>query len=592
MIGPVVYQEMLLGARRNKLHVLRWVYAAGLILYVFWLLFVFQIEELQRATVANRFGDVITVNRASAPEVVGARFAETFVSQQMLLLALLTPAFVAGAITDEKRSGTLQYLLTAGVATRPIILGKLLGRVSQVALVALAGLPLFALLAGFGGLEPITLLFVAAVLVLPLFAIASATLLASVLCRQTRDAVLALYVLGIVVWLLLWWTGLWEWVDPLHVLAPVWGPSHGHDLPEAGRRLLVSALAWGPAGLLCLGLAVWQLRPAYMRELQAGGAIKERWYSRERIPVDDHPVHWRERNVEGLAPTPALRRIPRWLGITAVALAATVSSSLILYLSLPANTGLGDLVTALASLRVGKFVTLLPDATTGFFVQGVVVMLLVSMVVGIRCSGAVSGEREKGTWEALLLTPLSAKELIRGKLWGIMGSSYWYLLAYAACAIVFSVLGGLLAFTFTVLWLVVSVLAMYFLGATGLWASTNSKSSWASLVKTILAGYLGGVCIYVVVSPGIVIIWLALALLLLIFDAFAGTRFAPLAFQSFNLFFVASCVGLALIFWLAARILLSRAQRWVADRERTRHWYDEPIYRRPRRPRPIARTAP
>jgi hypothetical protein len=36
---------------------------------------------------------------------------------------------------------------------------------------------------------------------------------------------------------------------------------------------------------------------------------------------------------------------------------------------------------------------------------------------------------------------------------------------------------------------------------------------------------------------------------------------------------------------------LADAQRWVADRERTRHWHDEPRYYRPRRRRPRLRSA-
>ena len=34
----------------------------------------------------------------------------------------------------------------------------------------------------------------------------------------------------------------------------------------------------------------------------------------------------------------------------------------------------------------------------------------------------------------------------------------------------------------------------------------------------------------------------------------------------------------------------AKYERWIADRERTRHWYDEPMSRRVRRP--SARTAP
>src|SRR5262249_21955236 len=153
----------------------------------------------------NRVIDERTAYYASAPEIVGQWFSEAFVAQMMFFLVLATPAFVAGAITDEKRRGTLQYLLTADLEARHIVIGKLLGRVARVLLVAVAGLPLFALLAGFCGVQPITLLVVAIALLMLLFALASATLLASVWSRQTRDAVLAVYGLGTLGGLAVWY---------------------------------------------------------------------------------------------------------------------------------------------------------------------------------------------------------------------------------------------------------------------------------------------------------------------------------------------------------------------------------------------------
>ena len=196
MVGSVFHQEMLLGGRRGRLYVLRWVYVAWLVLQIFFLWLAFVILEGQHRNAIASSGPSAANNPASAPGVVGGWFAPWFVFQQMILLLLATPAFVAGAITDEKRRGTLQYLLTSDLDTRHIILGKMLGRVAQVALLTLAGLPLFALMAGFGGVEPTTLCIVVAVLLAPMFALSAGTLLASVLCRQTRDAVLLLYFLG------------------------------------------------------------------------------------------------------------------------------------------------------------------------------------------------------------------------------------------------------------------------------------------------------------------------------------------------------------------------------------------------------------
>src|SRR5262245_61652914 len=112
MLGPVFYQEMLLGGRRNQLHVFRWVYAGWLVFQVGLLYFFYTISEAARL----RRGDSFTVS--SAPEVIGSWFTSLFLYQQMILLLLATPALVAGAVADEKRRGTLQYLLLAGLDTR------------------------------------------------------------------------------------------------------------------------------------------------------------------------------------------------------------------------------------------------------------------------------------------------------------------------------------------------------------------------------------------------------------------------------------------------------------------------------------------
>jgi ABC-type transport system involved in multi-copper enzyme maturation permease subunit len=586
MIGPILHQEMLLGGRRYRLHVLRWIYAGWLVLQVIWFYLAFQSEEYQVAVAYNRMSGGGVFNPSSAPEVVGANFAETFLRQQMLLLLLVTPAFVAGAVTDEKRRGTLQYLLTTDLESRHIVLGKLIGRVAQVALVLLAGLPLFALLAGFGGLPPITLVFSAAVLVMPLFALASGTLLSSVLCRQTRDAVLAFYLVCVVLGLVVWaGGGLFLYLDPLYMLAPAYGASGSLDLAEAGRRLLVGSLLWGGAGTAFLTAAAARLRPAYIKELERLRPERLDFSAADRVPIDDEPVRWRESNVEGLAPNPSLRRVPQWLAIALIASLTTLSSLVILYLALAPGVGTAEVLRGLLQLNVRKVALLLQDSSTGFLIQSVVVMLVASLIVGIRCSGAISTEREKQTWEGVLLTPLTAKQIIRGKMWGIMSSSYWYLLAYGAPAVTLSVLGGPLALAYTLVWLAATFLAMYFIGAAGLWCSVRAANSWRSLLHTMALGYLGGLSIYAVTSPLIFMLAGILVLFLMLMDWLIGTNLAArCAFNRdfYRVFAFASCVGLTVLFWVGARLFLNRAQRWVADRDRTRHWHDEPFYRRSR----------
>jgi ABC-type transport system involved in multi-copper enzyme maturation permease subunit len=587
MVGAVLHQEMLLGGRRNRLHFFRWLYAGWLVVVVFFLFLQFMGEELDVARTRIMTNLEATDHHASAPQVVGNRFATTFVWQQLLLLFLATPIFAAGAIVDEKRQGTLTYLLLSEMEVRQLLVGKLLGRLAQVMLWLLAGLPLFALMAGYGGIEPITLVFLFVGLVMPAVALISMSLLASVHCRQTRDAVLAVYGVLLLGWLGVTWVGgPLQHLDPLWVLEPAWEAANGIDLPEASRRLLVAGLAWGAIAGLSLVVAGMRLLPLYRREMENVRSEKRRWFVGEREPVDDHPIRWREQHVEGLAPNPTLRRVPQWLGIVVVACLATASSLTILYLSLVPSASFIDVIEALMQLNVRKLSLLMPDASGRFLTQAVVVMLLGSLIVGVRCAGAITQERERHTWEAVLLTPISARQIALGKLWGIIRSSYWYLLAYAAPAVSLSVLGGVLSLVYTLAWLAATVLAMYFIGAAGLWCSVRSTNSWKSLLQTMAVGYVGGLLIYVVVSPFIAVFALLLLLLLLILDAILKTNMASIGFNNMadfmRVFYFGSAAGLALAFLLLARWFINRVQRWIADRDRTRFWYDAPLSRRSR----------
>ena len=102
---------------------------------------------------------------------------------------LVTPTFVAGAIADEKSRGTLQDLLTAQLSSWEIVTGKLFGRLAQVGYVALAALPLLAVLAGFVEISFLTVVAVAIVSSAPLFYARRVSILASVWASPgARDA--------------------------------------------------------------------------------------------------------------------------------------------------------------------------------------------------------------------------------------------------------------------------------------------------------------------------------------------------------------------------------------------------------------------
>ncbi len=70
---------------------------------------------------------------------------------QLGLVALLSPIFTAGAITQEKDSQTYDILLATPLTNGQIVLGSLLSRVFFVVALLVSGIPIFAITQIFGG---------------------------------------------------------------------------------------------------------------------------------------------------------------------------------------------------------------------------------------------------------------------------------------------------------------------------------------------------------------------------------------------------------------------------------------------------------
>jgi len=261
------------------------------------------------------------------------------------------------------------------------------------------------------------------------------------------------------------------------------------------------------------------------------------------------------------------------------------------------------------------------------------VLVLASLVIGVRCSGAISGEREKQTWEALLLSPLATKQLIRNKLWGILGAAAPYVLAYTVPAIVLAalispsdtwILTGavfatsiMLAIVFrkkldsfgtfwvfflislvtmvgalflgaptlflAVLTAVVTTMAMFYMGSAGIWASTRLDSSWRALLATMGIGYVGGLILWLVTAPITLMVALMLFMMFTVLkqaDNFLGTTVAA-TFSTFTggpvLAILASAIVLAATFLGVPWLFIINAERRVSELGRVRVWRDEDL---------------
>jgi ABC-type transport system involved in multi-copper enzyme maturation permease subunit len=607
MLGPVFSAELRRAGRRGRFHVLRWLYAAWLIAQL-----VYIYDQTHAPQYAGR--GAVRPSPTKAAGDFSRGFRDLVLGQQFVLVVLVTPAFVAGAITDEKTRGTLQGLLTAHVTPADVVLGKLFARCAQVGTLGLVPLPLLAFVGPAAGIPPEFLVILVGVTAVVLFGLGGLSLLASVWFRQTRTAVMLTYLV-----LLAGWSGLrfadstgWvptEWAEafnPVHALRPALDRD---DPGEAFRRLAQAAAVWGGLGLVTTALAVWRLRPAYLRQMEArprkrlalGGAV-----GRPR-PTRD-PLAWKERFV-GIV-------VPPWLGVPVV---AAVAAAITFYV--------------LDDSQFVSFAAAYRDRVLGTL--GGWVLFLATVVVGVRCSGSITGERERQTWEGLMTTSLTVEELVRGKLRGILRSTWPYVLAFwfgaglvgvvytglnrdlfvvalvaiglagivvwraprwgasAATTTVLAVAGcsGIQTTVIVAAFVAATWLAMYFIGAVGLYCSAWARSSWRSLLGTIAFGYAGGFALFCVASPVGCLAGVILSLVAAVIrEAVGVTRSRATETFFWELWPYFYVVGTAVVFWLVARAILSAAMTMVAKSDRIApNWvrlieYDQP-WHGPRSPR-------
>lgn len=91
---------------------------------------------------------------ASAGFTVGRTFFEILFYSQAVMIALITPALTAGAISIEREQRTFEMLRGTILRPRSIVWGKLASSVSFVALLLTSSLPLLSLCFLLGGVSP------------------------------------------------------------------------------------------------------------------------------------------------------------------------------------------------------------------------------------------------------------------------------------------------------------------------------------------------------------------------------------------------------------------------------------------------------
>lgn len=139
--NPIAVRLVQNGSRRSRHHYIRIAYLGALIIVLLWALLI-------KASAGG--GEQSYQKLAAAGSASFAYIAYL----QIGLICILAPVFMAGAIAQEADPRTWDILLTTPLKASEIVLGNLLGRLFFILALLFSSLPLFAVTQYFGGVSP------------------------------------------------------------------------------------------------------------------------------------------------------------------------------------------------------------------------------------------------------------------------------------------------------------------------------------------------------------------------------------------------------------------------------------------------------
>ncbi|MDG3007738.1 ABC transporter permease [Paludisphaera mucosa] len=335
------------------------------------------------------------------------------------LVGLAAPAATAGSICLDKARGNLALLFATDLTDAEIVLGKLAARLAPVLGLIACAAPVLGLATLLGGVDPA--LPIGATLVCLACAVFGCTLALtlSVWGRKTHEVLLATYAFGIF-WLLSApiWMGLnsalpWQirpdWLpgqlalfpyNPVFlVLGPLSGPTAMVSI-GLGTQARFCALGLSTSALLA-AVATWRARAVVIHQASRAEAARRA----ERPPrarrgllarflpspsLDRDPVLWREWH---------RRRPSRW-SVVVWGLYAAFASGFSLWAIVDALGGSGTAGRELGGPIGGA------QAAAGL------------LLLSVSAATSLAEERQRGSLDVLLATPLSTRSIVMGKWWG------------------------------------------------------------------------------------------------------------------------------------------------------------------------------
>jgi ABC-type transport system involved in multi-copper enzyme maturation permease subunit len=430
LFGPVFLFDLVRSTRRSNFALLRSGYAAAILLVLF---------AVYSVYVESRAGSLWETlwSPSSVPFRQITRFSETFfytfAGVQFAAIVLLTPVCTAGAIAEEKELRTLEFLLATDLGDREIVLGKLASRLGYLALFILTGLPILSSLQFLGGIDPR--------LVLADFAATSATLLSltglsmasSVYAGRTRGAVFLAYlwIAGYFVASSCCFAPVARWTSGGSIIIAVGRALDWGGILGGGNDLLLVVLDYVAFQLLlAVGCCAWAASRLRLRS--ANRLIKARGLPSTNLqPVTDHLLTWHQARAHARVRPPVGNDALVWKEIHADPSFAFTEEGR----AIATAFTLCGMLLGIYVLMLGVVAATSTDSLQAFTnalarYGGTFVACMMLLGVALRASAGISGERDRRTLDALLVSPLSNRSILYAKSLGSILSvrRWWFVL--------------------------------------------------------------------------------------------------------------------------------------------------------------------
>jgi ABC-type Na+ efflux pump permease subunit len=531
LIGPIFSRELVTAPRRPQHFLYRGVYGTALfvLMCTAWLV-------LAGTQIIRSVGDMAKF---------GSILFFILAPLQLALLTFLAALRAASSVALEKDKKTLILLLMTRLSNHELVLGKLLASLLDVLVMLITAAPIFMLLTLFGG--------VSAAQVARVFAVTLATILAAGSLGSTvalaRDK--TFQSLAMTAMILMIWIGAWEavavlWPDALvgglrlEQIAAAASPIrailiavHPHRdtqalfaAADAWFVIIALAIATALNSVAILRLRVWNPgreqmprgegeaeegpAPSVMTTAEAARAghvdARVRVVDGKSRQVWDNPVLWREVCTWAYGRKVLVIKGVYWVLFALVALA--------IYWSIQSGA---------AYQRASE--TIIPATA-----QSMAPFFLISLViVNALAVTAITNERDGGSLDLLLVTDLTPREFLFGKMLGVAYVTWEMVLAPLVLCVALRAVGGKDALTVSnLVYLLVALVVMdVFVIALGVHSGMNYANS-----KTAIGVSLGSVFF----------LFLGVVTLIMFMISFSGsfqTQLAP-----FLAFIVGGSVGL------------------------------------------------